>query len=208
LIVLRGASRFNSFDVNDRLAFAKEVRALDLPPGALVAGEALVVADIVTTMERDAPLIIGFALLGSILAVIITIGIRRHGLVTLACGLAGVLVMIAACAIAGLKVHFLDLIALPITIGIGIDYAVNLAVRDRQEGSRGPAHLMTTTGSAVLMCSYTTSVGYSTLMLSANGGIRAFGLAALLGEVACILMALVVAPAWLARLRERKGPAR
>ena len=39
---------------------------------------------------------------------------------------------------------------LPITIGIGIDYAVNLAVRDRQEGSRGPAHLMTTTGSAVL----------------------------------------------------------
>jgi uncharacterized protein len=208
LIVLRGSARFNSFDVNDRLAFAKEVRALDLPAGALVAGEALVVADIVTTMERDAPRIIGFALLGSILAVILTIGMRRYGLVTLACGLAGVLVMIAACAIAGLKVHFLDLIALPITIGIGIDYAVNLAVRDRQEGSRGPAHLMTTTGSAVLMCSYTTSVGYSTLMLSANGGIRAFGLAALLGELACILMALVVAPAWLARLRERRGPAR
>jgi uncharacterized protein len=208
LIVLRGASRFNSFDVNDRLAFAKEVRALDLPPGALVAGEALVVADIVTTMERDAPKIIGFALLGSILAVILTVGMRRYGVVTLVCGLAGVLVMIAACAIAGLKVHFLDLIALPITIGIGIDYAVNLAVRDRQEGSRGPAHLMTTTGSAVLMCSYTTSVGYSTLMLSANGGIRAFGLAALLGELACILMALVVAPAWLARLRERSGPAR
>ncbi|HEU4611253.1 MAG TPA: MMPL family transporter, partial [Kofleriaceae bacterium] len=206
LIVLRGSSRFNSFDVNDRLAFAAEVRALDLPPGALVAGEALVVADIVKTMERDAPKIIGFALIGSILAVIVVVGLRRHGLVTLACGLAGVIVMIAACALAGLKVHFLDLIALPITIGIGIDYAVNLAVRDRQEGSRGPAHLMTTAGSAVLMCSYTTIVGYSTLLLSANGGIRAFGLAALLGEVACILMALVVAPAWLSLLRQRNRP--
>lgn len=206
LIVLRGSSRFNSFDVNDRLAFAAEVRALDLPPGALVAGEALVVADIVKTMERDAPKIIGFALIGSILAVIVVVGLRRHGLVTLACGLAGVIVMIAACALAGLKVHFLDLIALPITIGIGIDYAVNLAVRDRQEGSRGPAHLMTTAGSAVLMCSYTTIVGYSTLLLSANGGIRAFGLAALLGEVACILMALVVAPAWLSLLRQRNDP--
>jgi predicted RND superfamily exporter protein len=207
LIVLRGATRFDSFDVNDRLAFAQEVRALDLPEGALIAGEALIVADIVRTMERDAPKIIGFALLGSILAVILVVGYRRYGMVTLACGLAGVIVMIAACALAGLSVHFLDLIALPITIGIGIDYAVNLAVRDRQEGSRGPAHLITTTGSAVLMCSYTTSVGYSTLMLSANGGIRAFGLAALLGEVACILMALVVAPAWLALLRERKGAA-
>jgi uncharacterized protein len=207
LIVLRGASRFNSFDVNDRLAFAAEVRELDLPAGALVAGEALVVADIVKTMERDAPTIIGFALAGSVLAVILIVGVRRHGLVTLACGLAGVIVMIAACALAGLSVHFLDLIALPITIGIGIDYAVNLSVRDRQDGALGPAHLLKTTGSAVLMCSYTTTVGYGTLLLSANGGIRAFGLAALLGEVACILMALVVAPAWLALLRERKGSA-
>ena len=111
--------------------------------------------------------------------------------------------MIAACALAGLRVHFLDLIALPITIGIGIDYAVNLAARDRQEGGRGLRHLLATTGGTVLLCSYTTTVGYGTLMLSANGGIRAFGLAALLGEVACILMALVIAPAWLALLRAR-----
>ena len=99
--------------------------------------------------------------------------------------------------------HFLDLIALPITIGIGIEYAVNLAARDREEGDRGPRHLLATTGGTVLLCSYTTSVGYGTLMLSANGGIHAFGKAALLGEVSCILMALVIAPAWLALLRAR-----
>ncbi|HSK02611.1 MAG TPA: MMPL family transporter [Kofleriaceae bacterium] len=205
LIVVRGARRFDSFNVDHRLAFAAEARRLELPAGALVAGEALVVADIIESMERDAPRMIGFALLGSILAVILVVGLRRHGLVTIACGLAGVVVMIAACALAGLTVHFLDLIALPITIGIGVDYAVNLAVRDRQEGDRGPRHLLATTGGAVLLCSYTTTVGYGTLMLSANGGIRAFGLAALLGEVACVLMALVIAPAWLALLRARDG---
>ena len=53
------------------------------------------------------------------------------------------------------------------------------------------------------MCSYTTTVGYGTLMLSANGGIRSFGLAALVGEVACITMALIVAPVCLAVLRRR-----
>jgi predicted RND superfamily exporter protein len=42
-------------------------------------------------------------------------------------------------------------------------------------------------------------------MLSANGGIRAFGFAALIGEIACIVMALVVAPACLALLRQRKA---
>jgi predicted RND superfamily exporter protein len=205
LVVIRGAARFNSFDVADRLAFAREVQALKLPPGALVAGEPLVVADIIKTMEADAPKIIGVALAGSVLTVLLVLGFRRHGAVTLASGTAGVVVMIAVCSLLGLKVHFLDLIALPITIGIGIDYAVNLAARDRQDGHKGPRHLVATTGSTVLLCSYTTAVGYGTLMLSANGGIRAFGLAALVGEVACITMALIVAPVFLARLRDRSG---
>jgi predicted exporter len=205
LALLRGSSALDSFNVDDRLRFAHEVRALELPPGTLAAGESLVVANIIETMERDAPWMVGVSLVGSVIAVLLVIGLRRHGLVTLACGLAGVLLMVAMCALAGLSVHFLDLIALPITIGIGIDYAVNLAARDREEGERGPRHLLATTGGAVLLCSYTTAVGYSTLLLSANGGIRAFGLAALLGETACIAMALLIAPALLALLRARAG---
>ncbi len=203
LIIVRGAKRFNSFNVDHRLEFAGEVDELALPLGAVVAGEAMVVADIIKTMEADAPNMIFFALAGSVIAVFLVIGLRRHGLITLACGLGGVIVMIAACALVGLKVHFLDLIALPITIGIGIDYAVNLTARDRQDGQRGPHHLLRTTGATVLLCSYTTAVGYGTLMLSANGGIRAFGEAALLGEVACIGIALLATPAWLTLLRER-----
>ena len=205
LIVVRGSKRFNSFDVDDRLEFAAEARKVELPPGAAIAGEPLIVADIIETMERDAPNMTMFAIAGSIVAVFLVIGLRRHGLVTLACGFAGVIVMVAACALAGLKVHFLDLIALPITIGIGIDYAVNLAVRDRQDGHLGPHHLLRTTGGSVLLCSYTTAVGYGTLMLSANGGIKAFGLAALLGELACVTIAIMVTPTWLAILRRRDG---
>jgi hypothetical protein len=201
LAVLRGSPRLDSFNVADRVRFAREIRALDVPAGTLAAGESLVVADIIETMERDAPWMVSFSLVGSMLAVLLVIGLRRHGAVALACGLSGVIVMIAMCAVAGLSVHFLDLIALPITIGIGIEYAVNLAARDREEGARGPRHLLATTGGAVLLCSYTTTVGYSTLMLSANGGIRAFGLAALFGEIACITMALLIAPALLALLR-------
>ena len=203
LIVVRGARRFDSFDVDDRLEFAREVRWLALPDRAVIASESLIVADIMRTMEADAPGMIAFALAGSILAVVFVVGLRRHGVVTIVCGMAGVIVMIAACAAVGLPVHFLDLVALPITIGIGIDYAVNLAARDRQEGERGPQHLLATTGGTVLLCSYTTTIGYGTLLLSANGGIRAFGLAALLGEISCIAMALIGAPTLLAVLRER-----
>jgi predicted RND superfamily exporter protein len=203
LVVLRGASRLDSFNVDHRREFAARTRELKLPVFAVAAGESLIVSDIIETMEADAPKMILFALLGSMLAVFFVIGFRRHGLVTIACGLAGVVVMIAACAVVGLPAHFLDLIAVPITIGIGIDYAVNLSARDRLDGERGPAYLLRTTGATVLLCSYTTTVGYGTLLLSANGGIRAFGLAALLGELACVAVALIAAPAWLAVLRNR-----
>ncbi len=203
LVVMRGATRLDSFNVDHRREFAARTRELVLPVHAVAAGESLIVSDIIETMEADAPKMILFALLGSVLAVFFVIGLRRHGLVTIGCGLAGVVVMVAACAVAGLPAHFLDLIALPITIGIGIDYAVNLAARDRLDGDKGPAYLLRTTGATVLLCSYTTSVGYGTLLLSANGGIRAFGLAALLGEIACVAVALIAAPAWLAVLRNR-----
>ena len=199
LIMLRGSPRFETWNIADRLEFAAEVRKLPMPEGTAVAGEALVVADIVKVMKRDAPWMIALAFIGSMIAIFLVVGRGRHAWVTLASAVAGIAAMIALCAAVGIDVHFLDLIALPITIGIGIDYAVNLATRDREEPGRGAAHILATTGGAVLLCSFTTTVGYATLLLSSNGGVRSFGLAAILGEVACLAMALVLVPLLLAR---------
>jgi predicted RND superfamily exporter protein len=129
--------------------------------------------------------------------VLLVVGRNRHGFVTLACGLGGTMLMLGLSALIGIKVNFLDFVALPITIGIGIEYAVNIATRERQEGpGRGRAALATT-GSAVAICSYTTIVGYGSLLLSQNLGIRSFGLAAMLGELTCLAVALFLAPALL-----------
>ena len=106
------------------------------------------------------------------------------------------MLMLGCAALLGLKINFLDFVALPITIGIGIEYAVNIATRERQEGpGRGarPGHRR----GAVALCSYTTIVGYGSLLLSQNLGIRSFGLAAMLGELTCLGVALFLAPALL-----------
>ncbi len=201
LIYVKGAPRFKTWDVYDRVSFARDVRRLELPPGVVIGGEPMVIAGIVETMERDTPIMVLVSLVGSILAVWLVVRLRRHGMITLACGLAGVILMIAACALVGLRVHFLDLIALPITIGIGIDYAINLTARDRGEPGLSPKSLLAGTGAAVVLCSLTTTIGYGSLLLSSNGGVRAFGLAAIIGEITCIAMALILAPALLARRR-------
>jgi hypothetical protein len=207
-IVLSSASlRFDDANVRDLVTFAGAVRAIELPPGAIVGGQAFMFADMLAAMERDGPRATLAAIIGSLLAVWLVLGMRRHGVVTLLCTLTGTLAMIAVVAAMGVKINFLDFIALPITVGIGIDYAVNMAAREREDWRRGPRHLLATTGGAVLLCSYTTMVGYGSLLLSDNPGIRSFGLAAIVGEVTCVLAALAFAPSLLFLLRSGGGDA-
>jgi predicted RND superfamily exporter protein len=106
--------------------------------------------------------------------------------------------MVAVCALLGLKVNFLDFVALPITLGIGVDYAINVAHRHHHEGVPDPLTTLRTSGSAVFVCSLTTIIGYGSLLISENLAIRGFGQASLIGEVACVATALVLVPALLA----------
>jgi predicted RND superfamily exporter protein len=108
-----------------------------------------------------------------------------------------------------MRLNFLNFIALPITFGIGVDYAVNIVQRYRTEGPFGVLASIRKTGGAVILCSLTTTLGYFALVGSQNHAVRSLGIAAVIGEVACLLAAVLVLPAallWLSRLR-RRAPA-
>jgi predicted RND superfamily exporter protein len=197
LILATAGPGYEVWDAHDTVRFADKVRALHLSPDVHLGGASFVFADVLDAVLTDGPRATLAALFGAILVVLVVVGRRRHGLVTIACGLGGTMLMLGCAALLGLKINFLDFVALPITIGIGIEYAVNIATRERQEGpGRGRAALATT-GSAVAVCSYTTIVGYGSLLLSQNLGIRSFGLAAMLGELTCLAVAVFLAPALL-----------
>ena len=188
---------YEVWDAHDTVRFADHVRALDLPSDVHLGGASFVFADVIDAVLTDGPRATLAAIAGAVLIVLLVVGRNRHAMISIACGLAGTIVMLAVGAILGLRVNFLDFVALPITIGIGIEYSVNIATRERQEGpGRGRAALATT-GGAVFLCSYTTIVGYGSLLLSQNLGIHSFGLAAMLGEVSCLVMAVVLAPSLL-----------
>jgi predicted RND superfamily exporter protein len=197
------ASRFDGWNGRDMIAFADQVRAVDLPPGTTMGGGAFVFADVIRAVKRAGPRATLAALLGVTLFVVIVVGRGRHAAVTLISVIAGTTLMLAGAALVGLKINFLDFVALPITLGIGVDYAVNVVLRERSEGRGVTRHALATTGSAVALCSWTTTVGYGSLLLSANAGIRSFGLMAIIGEVTCLLTALTLAPALLAVLARR-----
>ncbi|HEY1552585.1 MAG TPA: MMPL family transporter [Kofleriaceae bacterium] len=205
LISIRPANKLDEWNGHDLIRFANAVRVIHLTGGGTVttSGSSVIFADIVASIAHDGPKVTVIAAGLLVIMVMILVGPNRRGVAVLVATTSGSLLMIAACALLGLKVSFLDFIALPITLGLGIDYAINVAHRD------APAHeLLATSGSAVFICSLTTIIGYGSLLVSENLAIRGFGTASLIGEITCVLSALVLVPALLGVFRSPHDRAR
>jgi uncharacterized protein len=196
IILANNGVGIDSWSTKDLRRFASAVRGLALGPDVLVGGTAFVFTDMFDAIERDGPRAAIVAALGAIVVVLLLVGPGLAAAFTLFCGALGTLALLALASLLGLRVNFLNFVALPITIGIGIDYAVNILSRDHTKSDGTQGNLAgARTASAVALCSFTTVVGYGSLLVSANKGIRSFGLAAMLGEVTCLAAALLVAPA-------------
>ncbi len=169
---------------------------------ARVAGGPPLTSDIIGSMQRDGPLASGLAFAGVVATVIV---IFRRGLATpLVIGslVVGVAWLLGAAMAMGIKINFVNFIAFPITFGIGVDYAVNVMARYLRDGERDIGGAIRGTGGAVGLCSLTTIVGYSSLLVAQNVGLFLFGLLAVLGEIACLTTAVVVMPAVLQLIRK------
>jgi uncharacterized protein len=173
---------------------------------ARVAGSHLLSNDILESVRRDGPRTSAVAFGGVVLVVLLLLRTSRSaGLVT-ASLLVGVLWLGGAMMALRVKINFANFIAYPITFGIGVDYAVNVASRWELDGRRSMADAVRTTGGAVALCSLTTIIGYSSLLLAENRALFLFGLLAVMGEVACLSAAIVAMPAFVdgvAGLRRR-----
>jgi len=198
LISIRPSPRLDEWNGRDLIRFATAVRSLKLGDGETVttSGSSVIFADIVTAISSDGPRVTAVAALGLLVMVVLLVGRNRRSVAVLTATAAGALLMVAVCAVLDLKVNFLDFVALPITLGIGVDYAINVAHRHDHEPD--PLLTLRTSGSAVFVCSLTTIIGYGSLLISENLAIRGFGLASLIGELACVATALILVPALLA----------
>jgi predicted RND superfamily exporter protein len=173
---------------------------------ARVAGGPPLTSDIIESMRHDGPLASALAFLGVVATVIL---IFRRGLATpfvVGSLVLGVVWLLAAAMALGVKINFVNFIAFPITFGIGVDYAVNVMARYVRDGADGIEAAVRETGGAVGLCSMTTIIGYSSLLVAKNVGLFLFGLLAVLGELTCLVTALVVLPAVLKLRAPRPAP--
>jgi hopanoid biosynthesis associated RND transporter like protein HpnN len=95
-----------------------------------------------------------------------------------------------------------NLIALPLILGIGVDYGVHIVHEFRDQ--HGPYRMSPGTAVAVLVDALTTIMGYGALMVASHQGLQSLGRVLTLGVTCCLFTSLVLLPAlltWTTRKR-------
>jgi hypothetical protein len=184
-------------DAHYLFRWADSFRETKLPDGTTIygSGRAVIYADIWAAMLSDIPPSITLSFVMTVLVVVLAFRGTRPAIAVVAALVVGIMWFAGALVLLGVKLNFLNFIALPLTFGIGVDYAVNIVQRYVNEGAGGALKAVRQTGGAVILCSMTTALGYFALVGSANYGVRSLGIAAVVGEMCCLLAAVLVLPA-------------
>jgi len=128
--------------------------------------------------------------------------------------LLGSLWMLGTVQILGIELNFLNVVVMPMIIGVGVDNSIHLVQRYYERSSDAGAkndspHLgdlrraVARTGRALVMTSLTTIVGFGSLALADFKGVREMGLISILGMAYTLIVSLAILPALLIIWGER-----
>ncbi len=189
--------------------WADAFRETHLPNGEVIygSGDPVIFADVLQSIREEAPKAIFLSFVGTLAVIFFAFRGSKNGLLALSVLAIGLSWMIAFLAWQQIKLNFLNFVALPISIGVGADYALNIMKRRELTGDAGLSKALVETGGAVVLCSMTTTLGYVALMFSMNGATESFGLTAAAGEVTTLLAAVLLLPAILFWMNQRKAKA-
>ncbi len=115
---------------------------------------------------------------------------------------AGFLVTLGLMGLIGLNFNFINIAALPLLLGIGIDYGVYVCQDYAENGSS--SSILENVGVPVIMCGLTTIAGFGSLATVGFKGIASMGIIISIGVIACLAGSLLLLPAVLA-FKERRG---
>jgi predicted RND superfamily exporter protein len=180
--------------------FVKEVRTVD----PHVTGNPLQAHEASLEMKRSYQEAAVYSLL-VIVAVLVLDFKSLHYAVLAALPLGvGVLQMFGLLGVLGIALNPANLIALPLILGIGVDYGVHIVHEFRE--SQGVYRMSAGTAVAVLVDALTTLVGFGSLMIATHQGLQSLGRVLTLGVTCCLFTSLVMLPALLTLMTRHRQP--
>ncbi len=118
----------------------------------------------------------------------------RHALIAMVPLALGVFWMVGLMNLTGMMLTIMNVMVLPIIIGIGIDDGVHIMHRWRNEGNSRIRTVFSSTGKAIFLTSLTTILAFGSMVFSVFRGFASFGGAMSIGVGTCFLTTVIMLP--------------
>jgi uncharacterized protein len=105
------------------------------------------------------------------------------------------LLLLAIMSLAGLKWNFVNLMATPLLLGTGIDYAIHVTLSLRRTGGDF-RDLWQGTGKALLFCGASNVIGFGSLIFSSSDALVSLGIVAVIGILLSMGISIFLLPGW------------
>ncbi|MCI0511667.1 MMPL family transporter [candidate division KSB1 bacterium] len=156
------------------------------------SSESLILADILELITRDGAIAMTMTIISILL--LLWIHFKRPvviGLTMLPITL-GMFCLLGLMGLIGLKLNFINLIALPIIVGTGVDNSVHFYHRYKEDHTLWFAFYHT--GMAMLLSTLTTVIGFGSLFFAQHRGLRTLGMVAVMGLLLNLLITFIILP--------------
>jgi predicted RND superfamily exporter protein/lauroyl/myristoyl acyltransferase len=114
------------------------------------------------------------------------------------------LVLLTVMALAGWSWNLLNLMAVPLILGTGVDYSIFMQLALRRHGG-DLGRVRRSIGRALLLCGGTAIAGFSSLAWSSNPGMASLGKVCAVGIGANMIISVFLLPAWWGLWLRRKA---
>jgi hypothetical protein len=144
------------------------------------------------------------AMLAAFLVLAVTLASIRQALMIISPLIIALLLTVGLSVLLDLPLNFANVIALPLLLGIGVAFGIYLVLRRQSEPSLEQL-FHSSTPRAVLFSGLTTMASFGTLVVSHHRGMSGMGLLVTATLIFALTAALVVLPAVMALLEERRA---
>ncbi|HJN72876.1 MAG TPA: MMPL family transporter [Myxococcota bacterium] len=178
------------------LRFVEQMKAeLEaLMPNVSLAGEFLGLGALASVIKRDAPIVGIGALVLVMIGTLLDLRKPSRAFGAMALLLAGMVWAGAAVGLARVKLSIVNIVGIPILLGIGVDVVIHLLHRLEEEGPGRVLKALSTTGWASGLSAATTVLSFASLALATNRGIQSLGMLVLVGLTTVTIAAFLFVP--------------
>ena len=159
-------------------------KATGLPP---------IFVELMDIMSKDGKKATYLAIIAVFLVLLLDFRSIKYALVGMVPLIFGAIWMTGLMEISGLKFTMMNILAVPLIIGIGIDDGVHILHRWKIEKNLDIVYR--STGKAILLTSLTTMLGFGSLWFATYRGLGSMGIALFIGVGTCFLATLFIIPA-------------